>query len=234
MSNIKLVHSGGNSVSLTTPDSNPAANRTFKLPGADGTSGQALVTDGNGALSFATTTSSSNYKITVGSVINTGNSTSETITGIPSDAVKVELLYYNLKTTASGVVAMRAGNASNIDSQNWFSAHSYVVNTNNTNSDWVTSAWSSRFQMPHENFSSANNRRTGIFTFNKHIDNIWFCVNDMVYSENGTSAIARNFVNKGYIDMGASGFDRIKIFTYSNEVNIESSGKLQLKYYQVV
>ena len=55
MSNIKLVHSGGNSVSLTTPDSNPAANRTFKLPGADGTSGQALVTDGNGALSFAGT-----------------------------------------------------------------------------------------------------------------------------------------------------------------------------------
>ena len=54
MSNIKLVHSGGNSVSLTTPDSNPAANRTFKLPGADGTANQALVTDGSGALSFAT------------------------------------------------------------------------------------------------------------------------------------------------------------------------------------
>ena len=53
MSNIKLVHSGGNSVSLTTPDSNPGANRTFKLPGADGTSGQAMVTDGSGALSFA-------------------------------------------------------------------------------------------------------------------------------------------------------------------------------------
>ena len=53
MSNIKLVHSGGNSVSLTTPDSNPAANRTFKLPRADGTSGQAMVTDGSGALSFA-------------------------------------------------------------------------------------------------------------------------------------------------------------------------------------
>ena len=53
MSNIKLVHSGGNSVSITTPDSNPAANRTFKLPGADGTSGQAMVTDGSGALSFA-------------------------------------------------------------------------------------------------------------------------------------------------------------------------------------
>ena len=54
MSNIKLVHSGGNSVSLTTPDSNPAANRTFKLPGADGSAGQALITDGSGALSFGT------------------------------------------------------------------------------------------------------------------------------------------------------------------------------------
>ena len=48
MSNIKLVHSGGNSVSLTTPDT-LAANKTFKLPGADGSSNQAMVTNGSGA-----------------------------------------------------------------------------------------------------------------------------------------------------------------------------------------
>ena len=54
MSNIKLVHSGGNSVSLTTPTSNPSSNITFKLPQADGTANQSLVTDGSGALSFAT------------------------------------------------------------------------------------------------------------------------------------------------------------------------------------
>ena len=234
MSELNLTHSNGNKVKLTTPDT-LAASKTFKLPNADGTANQSLVTDGNGSLSFATTTSSSNYKITVGSVINTGNSTSETITGIPSDAVKVELLYYNLKTTASGIMAMRAGNASNIDTNHtWFSAHTYVVNTNNTNSDVKTAQWSSRFQMPHEDFASSANRRTGIFTFNKHIDNIWYCVNDMVYSEDGASAIPRNFINKGYIDMGASGFDRIKIFTYSNEVNIDYNGKMQLKYYQIV
>ena len=56
MSNIKLVHSGGNSVSLTTPTNNPSSNVTFKLPQADGTAGQALVTDGSGALSFGTPT----------------------------------------------------------------------------------------------------------------------------------------------------------------------------------
>ena len=38
MSSIKIVHSGGNSVSITAPDNNPAANRTLKLPStADGT-----------------------------------------------------------------------------------------------------------------------------------------------------------------------------------------------------
>ena len=52
MSNIKLVHSGGNSVSLTTPTSNPSSNITFKLPQADGSAGQILQTDGNGNLSF--------------------------------------------------------------------------------------------------------------------------------------------------------------------------------------
>ena len=54
MSNIKLVHSGGNSVSLTTPTSNPASNITFKLPQADGSANQTMVTDASGALSFQT------------------------------------------------------------------------------------------------------------------------------------------------------------------------------------
>ena len=54
MSNIKLVHSGGNSVSLTTPTSNPASNITFKLPQSDGSAGQVLTTDGNGNLSWIT------------------------------------------------------------------------------------------------------------------------------------------------------------------------------------
>ena len=52
MSNIKLVHSGGNSVSLTTPTNNPSSNVTFKLPQSDGSAGQVLQTDGNGNLSW--------------------------------------------------------------------------------------------------------------------------------------------------------------------------------------
>ena len=53
---IKLVHSGGNSVSVAVPTNAPSASEVeFKLPQADGTSGQALVTDASGNLSFAGT-----------------------------------------------------------------------------------------------------------------------------------------------------------------------------------
>ena len=52
MSELNFTHSNGNKVKLTTPDT-LAANRTFKLPGADGTANQALVTNGSGAFSFA-------------------------------------------------------------------------------------------------------------------------------------------------------------------------------------
>ena len=52
MSELNLTHSNGNKVKLTTPDT-LAANKTFKLPGADGSSGQVLTTNGSGALSFS-------------------------------------------------------------------------------------------------------------------------------------------------------------------------------------
>ena len=55
MSELNFTHSNGNKVKLTTPDT-LSGNRTFKLPGADGSAGQFLKTDGSGALSFATPT----------------------------------------------------------------------------------------------------------------------------------------------------------------------------------
>ena len=52
MSELNLTHSNGNKVKLTTPDT-LAANKTFKLPGADGSSRDILTTNGSGALSFS-------------------------------------------------------------------------------------------------------------------------------------------------------------------------------------
>jgi len=76
MSELNFTHSNGNKVKLTTPDT-LAANKTFKLPGADGSSGQAIVTDGSGALSFATVASPYSFTqwyMTSDHVIDSGNS----------------------------------------------------------------------------------------------------------------------------------------------------------------
>ena len=51
MSELNLTHSNGNKVKLTTPDT-LSGDKTFKLPGADGSTGQFLKTDGSGGLSF--------------------------------------------------------------------------------------------------------------------------------------------------------------------------------------
>ena len=105
MSNIKLVHSGGNSVSLTTPDT-LAANKTFKLPNADGTSGQAVVTDGNGALSFASMPSSGpllQYKY-LGNNSSTTHNTNAwsdsgfgSITITPTNATTINIISFTTK-----------------------------------------------------------------------------------------------------------------------------------------
>ena len=52
MSELNFTHSNGNKVKLTTPDT-LAANKTFKLPGVDGSSKDILTTNGSGALSFS-------------------------------------------------------------------------------------------------------------------------------------------------------------------------------------
>ena len=52
MSELNFTQSNGNKVKLTTPDA-LGADKTFKLPGADGSSGQFLSTNGSGALAFA-------------------------------------------------------------------------------------------------------------------------------------------------------------------------------------
>ena len=54
MSNLNFLHSGGNKVTLSAPDSNPSSDVTLKLPQADGSNGQFLKTNGSGVLSFAT------------------------------------------------------------------------------------------------------------------------------------------------------------------------------------
>ena len=69
---IKLVHSGGNAVSIAVPTSNPSSSEVeLKLPQSDGSSGQALVTDASGNLSFADKGKFASYAIIADQKSNT-------------------------------------------------------------------------------------------------------------------------------------------------------------------
>ena len=85
MSELNLTHSNGNKVKLTTPDT-LSANKTFKLPGSDGSVGQVLQTDGSGALSF-TSQAPSNRRLNYNGAMlvnQRGNATGVTLGGYRS------------------------------------------------------------------------------------------------------------------------------------------------------
>ena len=113
MSELNFTHSNGNKVKLTTPDT-LAANKTFKLPGADGSSGQFLKTDGSGALSFATPTDTQSPSWTEHATFDFASTASNAITttGIPSTARMVKINVFRLKHSATQVAYLRIGSSS--------------------------------------------------------------------------------------------------------------------------
>ena len=113
MSDLNFLHSNGNKVKLTTPDT-LAANKTFKLPGADGTAGQFLKTDGSGALSFATVaTNTSNVKVTRTSISNISGVSYYDAT-LPANCFKVEFSGMNLSSSGNSYPIFRVGTSSGI------------------------------------------------------------------------------------------------------------------------
>ena len=113
VSELNLTHSNGNKVKLTTPDT-LAASKTFKLPGADGSSGQFLKTDGSGALSFATalTGPTAPSWTTVATFDCASDNTSALeVTGLENPQV-VMFVYHELKHSASSYNLMQIGNDS--------------------------------------------------------------------------------------------------------------------------
>ena len=111
MSELNFTHSNGNKVKLTTPDT-LAANKTFKLPGADGTAGQFFKTDGSGALSFATVaTNTSNVKVTRTSISNISGVSYYDAT-LPANCFKVEFSGMNLSSSGNSYPIFRVGTSS--------------------------------------------------------------------------------------------------------------------------
>jgi hypothetical protein len=108
---------GSNYVAIQAPSS-LAANVTYTLPSADGTSGQLLSTNGSGALSWATTSND---------IIQEGNSSAEVIdTGSDGRFVVTTEGTERLRVDSSGRLGL---GASTVDSRFVVRAHSGVSDT---------------------------------------------------------------------------------------------------------
>ena len=216
MSNIKLVHSGGNSVSLTTPDSNPAANRTFKLPGADGTPGQFLKTDGSGALSFASVTET----ITSGAYTSLGTGTYlDLSTGDSTNIIKYELMFRAVSTNGSNDWQFQLGDAGGIETSGYSVVAGYDGSNEGTSSRTDGFRWTGA--------GSAGFIMDGKFSLTRIHSNIWWGVGDLVRTEGGSTL----YYFKGSKELSAA-ITQIRIMASSNLSTNFDGGSVKLISYK--
>ena len=161
MSELNLTHSNGNKVKLTTPDT-LAANKTFKLPGADGSSGQFLKTDGSGALSFATAVTSTYTEYST-QTVGGANSYATTITGDPK---VFEVSLFEVRHGNAANIMYRLSNSGAETTSGYYDISSYFRHDHGSNG---TSRGVNQGQgcLVNYGFNGANNLMTGKAIFTK-------------------------------------------------------------------
>ena len=205
MSELNFTHSNGNKVKLTTPDT-LAADKTFKLPGADGSSGQFLKTDGSGALSFATalTTQSPTYTEYSTQTVSGANSYSITITGDPK---VFEVSLFELRHGVSANIMYRLSNSGGETTSGYYDISSYFKMDHSSNG---TSRGLNQSQgcLVNYDFTGADNLMNGKAVFTK--------VNTGLYTFSGSYAM--------YFHADASNNDQYRIKSDGHIDNNQNSG----------
>lgn len=132
MSNLKVQGNASGTGTITLESGNTNSNTTFTLPTADGTNGQAIVTNGSGVLSFATTLSTStanNFTATqtfTGSTSTAGAKIFDVLEGatvsataatgtINYDVTTQAVLYYTSNASANWTVNFRASSGTSLN-----------------------------------------------------------------------------------------------------------------------
>ena len=221
MSELNLTHSNGNKVKLTTPDT-LAANKTFKLPGADGSSGQFLKTDGSGALSFATalTGPTAPSWTTVATFdCASANPSALEVTGLDNPQV-VMFVYHELRHSASSYNLMQIGNDSTgYQASGYFDIGTYrqAGNADPTSTRGHNQA---NWYVLDYNFTNATNLYSGKTVLTRTF-NRWSYESsiDVSYSSSNTQY---EIMWRGHNRNFSSAFNRVKI--YNNSGGTYNSG----------
>ena len=215
MSELNLTHSNGNKVKLTTPDT-LAANKTFKLPGADGSSGQFLKTDGSGALSFATPSYTQTYTEYLSQSLSGANSYTATISNNPKI---IEVSLYKLRMVGSGNVTMYRVSTSAGEVTSGYHDISYAVKAGVTNvSNAVRGSGQAQGCLVNYDFTNPDNLISGEARFTRVAAGLytWQALYDHRFDPSRTGGDANDqylLNSKGHIaDFSSSGSGNITAF----------------------
>ena len=200
MSNLNFLHSGGNKVTLSAPDSNPSSDVTLKLPQSDGSNGQFLKTDGSGALSFASVTET----ITSGTYTSLGTGTHlDLSTGNSTNVIKYELMFRSVSTNGSNDWQFQLGDAGGIETSGYSVVAGYDGSNEGTSSRTDGFRWTGA--------GSAGFIMDGKFSLTRIHSNIWWGVGDLVRTEGGSTL----YYFKGSKELSAA-ITQIRIMASSN------------------
>ena len=212
MSNLNFLHSGGNKVTLSTPDNNPSSDLTLKLPQADGTNGQFLKTNGSGALSFATPSYTQTYTEYSTQTMSGANSYAITITGDPK---VFEVSLFEVRHVNSQYIMYRLSNSSSETSSGYYDISTYFRYDHGSNG---TSRGTNQGQgcLVNYAFNGVNNLITGKAIFTR--------VGTGLYTFNGnynhrfhadqSSNDQYNILSNGHVN-NTSAVTQFRIFTSS-------------------
>ena len=220
MSELNFTHSNGNKVKITTPDT-LAANKTFKLPGADGSSGQFLKTDGSGALSFATalTGPTAPSWTTVATFdCASANPSALEVTGLDNPQV-VMFVYHELRHSASSYNLMQIGN----DSTGYQASGYFDIGTYRQAGGSETSTRGhnqANWYVLDYNFTNATNLYSGKTVLTRTF-NRWSYETSVDVSYSGSNT-QYEIMWRGHNRNFSSAFNRVKI--YNNSGGTYNSG----------
>jgi hypothetical protein len=116
-----------NWVALQAP-ATVASNLTLTVPAADGTADQALVTDGSGALSFA-----SRSRLVRGTAVATTSGTSIDFTSIPSWVKRITVIFTSVSTAGTSPVQVQLGDSGGVETTGYTGTAVAIVSTNSLN-----------------------------------------------------------------------------------------------------
>lgn len=149
-----------NWVALQAP-ATVASNITLTVPATVGTADQALVTDGTGALSFA-----SRSRLVHGTAVATASGTSIDFTSIPSWVRRITVMLQTVSTNGTSAVQVQLGTSGGIENSGYTSDVATITGTNTCT--YVGGA--NGFILPG---STAAIFRTGILTLVNITGNSW-------------------------------------------------------------